>query len=220
LRRNWLTALALVLPAFRVLRVLRAFRFFRAARAARSVGLLRLLTSLNRGMRATRRALRRRGVGYVAALTLLVTFAGAAGMYLFENPATLREAGHDRGSGGLASYGEALWWTAMIMTTMGTEYWPRTVEGRIVCGLLALYAFAFFGYLTATIASYFIGHDRQAEGLSPAAAESAVLRNEVASLHTLLASVLGELAKQRPAALAFEKSSDERRKRVSGRSAG
>ena len=37
-------------------------------------------------------------------LTLLITFAGAAGMYAFE-----------KGSpGGPKSYGETLWWTTMV----------------------------------------------------------------------------------------------------------
>src|SRR6476660_3613027 len=45
LRQNWLTAIALLLPAFRVLRVLRALRL--VAHAGRSLTLLRLLTSLN-----------------------------------------------------------------------------------------------------------------------------------------------------------------------------
>jgi voltage-gated potassium channel len=56
--------------------------------------------------------------------------------------------------GGLTDYGTALWWTAMIMTTMGTEYWPRTAEGRVLCFFLSLYAFAVFGYVTATIARH------------------------------------------------------------------
>ena len=48
----------------------------------------------------------------------------------------------------------AVWWTAMLLTTMGSEYWPRTPEGRVLCLLLALYAFAVFGYVTAAIAAY------------------------------------------------------------------
>lgn len=206
LRRNWLTALALVLPAFRVLRVARSFRLLRAARATRSVGLLRLATSLNRGMRATRRALRRHGVGYVAALTVLVTLAGAAGMYALENPGALREAGyHDAGERGaaLSSYGEAVWWTAMIMTTMGTDYWPKTVEGRVLCGFLALYAFAVFGYITATIASFFIGRDREPRAGNRARESepegAAALRGELAALRTQLASVIDELEAHRSA---------------------
>jgi voltage-gated potassium channel len=187
LRRNWLTALALVLPALRVLRVFRAFRAFRAVRAVRSVGLLRLLTSLNRGMGATRRVLQRYAAGYVAALTLLVVFAGAAGMYAFESPHARRDAGlpAEAEAGALDSYGEAVWWTAMTMTTMGADTFPKTSEGRALGWLLAVYAFAIFGYLTATIASYLVGRPDPA---GPPLADLAGLRAEVAALRVELAA--------------------------------
>jgi voltage-gated potassium channel len=60
----------------------------------------------------------------------------------------------------------ALWWTAMLLTTMGTEDWPRTPEGRVLCLLLAIYAFAVFGYVTAAIAAYFVGQDQNAVSTS------------------------------------------------------
>ena len=50
----------------------------------------------------------------------------------------------------------------MLLTTMGSDYWPRTPEGRLLCVLLAVYAFAVFGYVTAAIAAYFVGKDRDA----------------------------------------------------------
>ena len=49
-RRNWITALSLVLPAFRVLRFARLVRLMRAGGAVR-LRLARLLTSFNRAMR-------------------------------------------------------------------------------------------------------------------------------------------------------------------------
>ena len=64
------------------------------------------------------------------------------------------------GGPGFADYGTALWWTAMLLTTMGSDYWPQTPEGRLLCLLLAVYAFAVFGYVTAAIAAYFIGKDQ------------------------------------------------------------
>lgn len=202
LRHNWLTALALVLPAFRMLRLFRAFRALRLARAARPLNLVRLLTSVNRGLGALRHAMRHRGVGYVAALTLLVLFAGAAGMYAFENPQALRDAGK-ADAAGLGSYGEAVWWTAMVLTTMGSDYFPRTAEGRLLCWLLALYAFAVFGYLTATVASYFVGQDHQAGGAGgQVQADAAALREEIAALRAELQILGGELrgrARVRPA---------------------
>ncbi len=179
LRRNWLTALSLLLPAFRALRAVRALRVFRLARAARSLRLLRLVTSLNRGMAALRRTVVRHGIGYVVILTALVTFAGAAGMYQFENPQALRAEGYSDAAG-LGSYGEALWWTAMILTTMGSDVWPKTGEGRVLCWLLSLYAFAIFGYITATIASFFVGKDR--EPPPPKRNDEAALRAEAVAV--------------------------------------
>lgn len=176
LRANWLTALALLVPAFRVLRIARVVRLARAARAARSLRLFRMLASLNRGMRALRGSMRRRGVAYVTLLTLLVALLGAAGMFAFENPAE---------GGRIGSYGEALWWTAMLLTTLGSEKWPATGAGRTLCFGLALYAFAVFGYLTAALASFFV--DRDAEAADSAVAGEQALRAlqaEVAALRT------------------------------------
>lgn len=181
LKRNVLTVLSLMLPALRIARIVPAVRALRLARAARGVRLLRVLGSMNRGMRALSAALSRRGFGYVAALTLLVFLAGSAGMYAFERGMS---------ETGLNDYGTALWWTAMVMTTMGSDYWPRTSEGRLLCFLLALYAFTVFGYVTATLATFFIGRDAEndqaelAGGRSVAAlsSEIAQLRDEVRAL--------------------------------------
>lgn len=173
LKRNWLTAIALLVPALRVFRLVRAFGLLRLARAGRGVRLLRVVSSLNRGMHALGASLRRRGFGYMAALTVLVTCAGAAGMYAFEKDE----------AGGLTSYGEALWWTSMVMTTMGSQYWPQSVEGRVLCVLLALYAFAVFGYVTATLATYFVGRDAaHADAEVAGAKHIALLRDEVKTL--------------------------------------
>lgn len=173
LRGNWLTALSLMVPALRVFRIVRVVRILRIARATRGLRLLRVISSLNRGMGALAASLHRRGFSYVAALTLLVTGAGAAGMYAFENEVP----------GGISSYGEALWWTAMIMTTMGSQYWPETLEGRILCVALALYAFGVFGYVTATLATFFVGRDAEDAEAGIAGTQSlAALHSELAAL--------------------------------------
>lgn len=173
LKTNWLTALSLLAPALRVFRIVRVLRIFRVTRAARGLRLLRVISSLNRGMGALAASLQRRGFPYVAALTLLVTGAGAAGMYAFENNMP----------DGLNSYGEALWWTAMIMTTLGSQYWPQTLEGRLLCVALALYAFGVFGYVTATLATFFVGRDAETTEAGLAGASSiTALQSEIAAL--------------------------------------
>ncbi|MCC7208979.1 MAG: ion transporter, partial [Anaerolineae bacterium] len=195
LRTNWLTAISLVIPALRIFRIFRVLRVLRAARTLRAMSFIRVLSSINRGMRAMANAMGRRGVGYVVALTAIVTFVGAAGMAYFENPAAVpsSDASGTESSTGIRSYGEAVWWTAMIMTTMGSDYWPKTVEGRILCLLLSLYALSVFGYITATIASYFIGQNQSAPSENKASLSD--LRDELAALRAQLA-VLAERAKQ------------------------
>lgn len=173
LKNNWLVAISLLVPALRIFRIFRVFRLLRLARVGRGLRLLRVVSSLNRGMRALGASLSRRGFGYVIALTVLVLFTGAAGMYTFENVAP----------GGMKSYGEALWWTSMVLTTMGSQYWPQTVEGRVLCVFLALYAFAVFGYVTATLATFFIGRDAENDKAELAGGKQlASLREEVIAL--------------------------------------
>ena len=179
LRSNWLTVIALAVPALRVFRIFRAMRALRAVRAVRGIRLLRVVTSLNRGMKALGRVLGRRGFGYAVTLTLLVTLAGAAGMYVFE-----REHG-------LKDFGTAIWWTAMVVTTMGSEYWPRSVEGRVLCLILSVYAFAVFGYVIASLASLFVENDARNEGSElPSATQLDEVQQEIAALRTEL-QILG-----------------------------
>lgn len=156
LRRNWLTALSLALPALRIFRLAAAFRFLRAARVARSVGLLRVVTSLNRGLAAIGRTAQRRGVGYLVAVTALVIVVGAAAMTYFEASDAV---GAGAGTTAFDNYGDALWWTANTMTTGPVEA-PRTPEGRLFGWLLSVYGLGVFGYLTAILASHFVGADQ------------------------------------------------------------
>lgn len=161
LRHNWLTAVSLVLPAPRVVRV---------------------VSSANRGMRMLGRVMGRRGLAYVLALTLLVNLLGAAGILAFE-----REAA----SGAIGGYGSALWWTAMTLTTMGADYFPQTPEGRVLGLLLAIYGFAVFGYVTASIASFFVARDaEEGEGELAGNAQIDALRNEVATLSRRVEALL------------------------------
>ncbi|MEG3938118.1 MULTISPECIES: ion transporter [unclassified Microcoleus] len=184
IKSNWIAVFSLLLPALRTFRFIRIFRAFKTARAVRSLQLLRVMTRTNRGMRALAASVQRRGFGYVVGLTIIITLVGAAGMYAFE-----KDVGDS--SSGLNNYATALWWTAMLMMTLGSEYWPKTPEGRILCLVLALYAFAVFGYVTATIATFFIGRDAEDEEAELAGAKSiAALSAEIAALRTDIQQLL------------------------------
>ena len=188
LKSNWLTAISLLAPGLRLLRIARIARVLRLARVTRGLRLLRVVSSLNRGMRALGAAMSRRGFGYVVVLTVIVSLASAAGMLAFEG-AVQADSGR-----GLRTYGDALWWTAMALTTMGSDYFPVTPEGRVLGFLLALYAFAVFGYLTATLATFFVGRDAEsAEGEIAGAADIHALNQEMALLREEIRSMRGDL---------------------------
>ena len=92
-------------------------------------------------------------------------------------------------AGGFTSYGHALWWTGMLVASIGTDFWPVTTEGRILSALLSVYGLAVFGYITASFASFFVGRDAEsAEGEIAAASELALLRGEIAALRLAIES--------------------------------
>lgn len=177
LAHNLLTLAALVVPAFRLLRAVRLLRFLRFARFARGATLVRVVAGANRSMKALRRSMGRRGLGYVALLTLVVCLLGAVGMRTFEATGPNGEA--------FDSFADALWWTAMILTTMGSQAWPATGEGRVLAVLLSTYALAVFGYIAGALASYFVGRDQE-DAEAPAPRELAALRREIAALRAEL----------------------------------
>lgn len=144
LKKNVITIISLVIPAFRLFRLLRIFRLMRGVR------LIKVIGSLNRSMRSLASSMQRRGFAYVLLLSAAVIFGGAAGMYAIES-----------GNEGFTTYGLALWWTAMRVVTAGSDFWPLTGEGRVLAFILALYGYAIFGYVTATLATFFIGRDAE-----------------------------------------------------------
>ncbi|MDD1750576.1 MAG: ion transporter [Methanothrix sp.] len=185
LKSNWLMIIALIVPAFRAFRILQVLS---SARAVKSLTLTRMVTSLNRNMKALRFSMGRRGLGYVILLTSLVTLAGSAGIYTFEkgtNP-------------DLSSFGNALWFTAMMMTTMGSNYWPTTPEGRVLALMLGIYAFAVFGYVTAALASFFVGRDVDSDNAELSGIKSIkALCSEVEALRSEVHTLSDQLEEER-----------------------
>jgi voltage-gated potassium channel len=165
LRANWISAIAIALPVVPGVRALRAVQSLRAARVVAALGTIKAdLASV----------MRQHGVKYVVLFTVVVTFAGAAAMYAVERGT--REAG-------FRSYGDALWWTAMMVTTIGSQYWPHTGLGRILALVLSAYALSVFGYVTAALSAFLIGRDAAGTRSEPASARSLdALQREVATL--------------------------------------
>jgi len=172
LRGNWLVALSLALPFLRPIRALRA------ARALRSLSLVRLLGGINRAIRVLRAVTRGRQFAFVGILTIVVMLAGAVGAFYFDR---------DVEGAPIQSFGDALWWSAAVVTTINNEKYVVTAEARIIAILIRIFAVSVFGYVTASIATYLIGSTKSAgdDGAAPLREEIAALRLELAELGPL-----------------------------------
>ncbi|GCC52811.1 ion transporter [Chryseotalea sanaruensis] len=180
LKKNWLTIISLIIPALRVFRI---FRFIRLLRSLRGIRLVRVVSSVNRSMKSLAATMRRRAFGYVFLLALVVTFAGAAGMFAIEKP-----------SPGFESYGKALWWTAMRVITAGSEHHPATSEGRALAFIIALFGYAIFGYVTAMLATFFIGIDADEKDTTLASAKNvSELKQEITALTKVIIEMKSKL---------------------------
>jgi voltage-gated potassium channel len=179
LKKNWLFILAILISMLRFFPLLQPFPLVRALTATFGMQVIWIFASADQGMRSLRRALGRRGAGYALALTLVVFFAGAAGILHFEGISGDLQSIH--------SYPKALWWTAMQMTNIGSNYSMQTTGGRIICLGISIYAAGMFGYLTALFATFLI--DREAKDLKPEIARQKSIqeiKDEIVQLRRLI----------------------------------
>ncbi len=144
LRRNWLDVLVLLVPFLRVLRLLRVLR------ATRALPLFRLLVFGGRGSQGALVLLKRRRLGQIGLISVLVMLIGAALGFILENgvPGSQME-----------TFGDALWWSATTVTTVASEIYPVTLGGRILGFLLMLYAVGIFSYFIASISTVLVEAD-------------------------------------------------------------
>lgn len=78
----------------------------------------------------------------------VVVFAGVAAIYGFER--------HAAGST-IHSYGDALWWAVVTVTTVGYgDRYPVTADGRGVAVVLMLVGIGLLGIVTANVAAFFV----------------------------------------------------------------
>ena len=138
LRKNWLTALSLVVP------FLRAFRVLRVVGALRATNALRVVGGFNRAARTLNAALAWTRAGYAVALTATAVLLGSAALLMFEV---------DAPDSRITDYGEALWWAAATITTVGAATEPVTLGGRLVALALMLAGLVLLGYVAGVLAA-------------------------------------------------------------------
>ncbi|MBA2691414.1 MAG: ion transporter [Rubrobacter sp.] len=172
LRKNWLDVLILLLPFLRLLRALRILR------ATRGLPLFRLLVFGGRGSSSTLALLKRRRLGQLAIISAMVVLVGAAVAFLLEEGAT---------GGNIENFGDALWWSAALITTVSSELYPVTVGGRVLAFLMMIYAIGVFSYFIASIASVLVDLDARQPAPEKEDEENVELsERELAALRSIL----------------------------------
>lgn len=144
--RRWLDVLVLLVPFLRFLRLLRVLR------VTRSFQVFRLLVFGGRGSSATLALLRRRRLGQLALISVMVVLVGAALGFILEQGALDTQ---------LNTFGDALYWSSALVTTVGSELYTVTPGGRVLAVFLMLYAVGIFSYFIASIATVFVGLDAE-----------------------------------------------------------
>ena len=135
--RHWIDLLIVALPLLRPLRLLRLVPLISV--------LNRRASSLLRGQVAIYVAVGSSLVGFVAALAVLSAERG-------------------RANSNIENIGDAVWWAAETMTTVGYgDKYPVTALGRIIAVGLMVCGIALLGTVTATLASWLVEHVSQAE---------------------------------------------------------
>lgn len=166
-RTNLLDVAIIVFP---VLRPLRLLRFLTAMRLLDR----RVLTTL------------RGHVAVYAALTTLLVLVTASLAVL--------DAEQDAPGANITAYGDALWWSAVTISSVGYgDYYPVTLQGRLVGTVLFIGGVALLGVVTGSVSSWFVekvrGPEHRTFGLQAPMIE---LAEEVRALRARLEERGGE----------------------------
>lgn len=150
---NILNLVVVVLPVFRTLRVFRV------------VSLLRVLN------RATSLAFRAKVMSYVVSSAALLTYVGALAALDAER---LSEGAK------ILNFGDSLWWAFITITTVGYgDFYPVTMEGRLIAVGLTVAGISLIGLVTATMGTWVLAALKKIRAEELAEEESDDLRLEL-----------------------------------------
>jgi voltage-gated potassium channel len=117
---------------------------------------------------------------YIGATTvLLVLVAGLS----------VLEAERGRPGSTIETYPEALWWAVATITTVGYgDFYPTTVEGRMVALAVMISGIGLIGFVTGSLASWIV--DRISQSEEPV---QAATRDDIALLTTEIRELRAEI---------------------------
>ena len=84
---------------------------------------------------------------YIATVVVCTYFAA---LFFYEYEAPVNSA--------VKGFGDALWWAAMNMTTVGAEIFPVTAIGKVICVLLPIIGMAMFPVFTVYVTQLYDKH--------------------------------------------------------------
>lgn len=155
----------------------------------RPLRVLRLFTAVLVLTRRTQTWARGRLALYVGATTVLLVFVAALAVLDAERGAP---------DANITSFGEALWWSCVTITTVGYgDHFPVTTDGRLVALGLMMGGIGLIGFVTGSLATWIVerisvqDHDAQDATKSDIAlvlAELSTLRAEVERLRAQMPS--------------------------------
>ena len=141
--RHWYDVALVVLPMLRPLRLLRLLALARV--------LNRSVTSSLVGKVST----------YVVGVAVVALALGAIAVH----------AEQDAKDANITTFGDALWWAATTVTTVGYgDHYPVTTEGRFIAVALMIVGIAMVGAVTASVATWMVAqvqHDDERERQPP-----------------------------------------------------
>jgi voltage-gated potassium channel len=123
-------------------------------------------------------------IGRVAIFATAVVFLGAALAYRAEHPT----------NPGFKTFGDALWWAIVTLTTVGYgDIVPKTTAGRVVGVMIMITGVAILGVLAGSLASFFrISGAPETE--SPSVVADPDLAGEVADLRQEIAGLTHQIS--------------------------
>lgn len=147
--RHWPSVLFLVLPALRLFRIVRAVRVLRVLPAARVIGSSYRAVGTARGLLQGR-------IGFIIVTTVIVAFGSGQLLFLLERAR----------DGGVASLGEALWWSTNLAIGNTLIFEPVTLAGRVLSIALSAFSVVVFASAAAALGAFFVesGEEREALG--------------------------------------------------------
>ncbi|KFF31622.1 potassium channel family protein [Bifidobacterium bombi] len=139
----------------------------------RPLRVLRIISALNALHKTSGMALRGKIVMYVASSLIILLFVGSLAVLDAERYAP---------GASVKTFGDALWWTFVTITTVGYgDYTPVTAMGRVIAYALMLAGIGLIGTVTATLASWIVDEVNDDE-----AKETKITREQVERLNTRL----------------------------------